>query len=181
MVLGFASEIAFNRRTNRVRGNFLPTVNTLASTQLACGMTASFAGLAYFLWNTMRQRRKTCTDGTAECTKPTFSDLKVLARPGAFTFAESAVRNALYLWLISGIVAMGTDYATAWGVFNTIRWGLIMVPVQALEATSLAFVGHAWGAWRHFVGIHVRQPVATAKQLRGLLILVMKRRPRLHT
>lgn len=23
-----------------------------------------------------------------------------------------------------------------------------MVPVQALEATSLAFVGHAWGAWR---------------------------------
>ncbi|KAG8825493.1 hypothetical protein FRC19_011285, partial [Serendipita sp. 401] len=43
---------------------------------------------------------------------------------------------------------MSADYATAWGVFNTIRWGLIMVPVQALEASTLAFVGHRWGSWR---------------------------------
>lgn len=42
---------------------------------------------------------------------------------------------------------MGQNYATAWGVFNTIRWGLVMVPVQALEATSNAFVGHRWGVW----------------------------------
>lgn len=40
---------------------------------------------------------------------------------------------------------MSADYATAWGVFSTIRWGLIMVPVQAAEATTLTFVGHAWG------------------------------------
>ncbi|KAL5384374.1 hypothetical protein PMIN03_010330 [Paraphaeosphaeria minitans] len=44
---------------------------------------------------------------------------------------------------------MGSDYATAWGVFSTIRWGLVMVPVQALEATTLAFVGHSWGQFRH--------------------------------
>ncbi|KAF4305967.1 hypothetical protein GTA08_BOTSDO06529 [Botryosphaeria dothidea] len=49
------------------------------------------------------------------------------------TARRRGVRNALYLWLVSGIVAMGNAYATAWG---------------ALEATSLAFVGHAWGAWR---------------------------------
>jgi hypothetical protein len=40
---------------------------------------------------------------------------------------------------------MDPNYATARGVFNTIRWGLIMMPIQALEATTLAFVGHAWG------------------------------------
>jgi hypothetical protein len=44
---------------------------------------------------------------------------------------------------------MGQTYATAWGVFNTIRWGLVMVPVQALEATSNAFVGHRWGVYQN--------------------------------
>lgn len=43
---------------------------------------------------------------------------------------------------------MGSDYATAWGIFSTIRWGLVMVPVQALEATTLTFVGHSWGHFR---------------------------------
>jgi hypothetical protein len=52
------------------------------------------------------------------------------------------------LWQIHGVVSMGQAYATAWGVFNTIRWGLIMVPVQALEATSNAFVGHRWGIYQ---------------------------------
>lgn len=52
------------------------------------------------------------------------------------------------LWQIHGVVSMGQSYATAWGVFNTIRWGLIMVPVQALEATSNAFVGHRWGIFQ---------------------------------
>jgi hypothetical protein len=56
---------------------------------------------------------------------------------------------------------MGPTYATAWGVFNTIRWGLVMVPVQALEATTLAFVGHAWGAWRRAIGTDTRKPGRT--------------------
>ncbi|KAF7509376.1 hypothetical protein GJ744_008099 [Endocarpon pusillum] len=55
---------------------------------------------------------------------------------------------------------MGSGYATAWGVFVTIRWGLVMVPVNAMEATSSAFVGHAWGAWRRKVGIDFRRAKA---------------------
>lgn len=140
-----------------------PTVNTQAATQLACGLAASAAGLVYFLWTVRRKRRS--LPEPARATKPSLLGLKVLICPGFFTFAESAVRNALYLWLVSGIVAMGSDYATAWGVFSTIRWGLIMVPVQALEATSLAFVGHGWGSWRQSHGPSNRRPKATLKGL----------------
>jgi len=141
-----------------------PTVNTQAATQLTCNMVASLAGLAYFIVITVHERRKNHISGSSI---PTFSGIAVLARPGFFTFTESAIRNALYLWLVSGIVAMGSDYATAWGIFNTIRWGLIMVPVQALEQTSLAFVGHEWGAWRREVGVNVRRPEASLRQLRS--------------
>ena len=92
--------------------------------------------------------------------RPSIKALKVLARPGFIFFIESAIRNALYLWLISGIVSLGDVYATAWGVFNTIRWGLVMVPVSTLEATSSTFVGHAWGAWRRSVGTDLRRVMA---------------------
>ena len=144
-----------------------PTVNAQAATQLTCSMVASFVGLAYFIATTMRRRKKLVSESSQrEPARLSFGALKVLARPGFFTFTESAVRNALYLWLVSGIVAMGSNYATAWGVFNTIRWGLVMVPVQALEATSLAFGGHAWGAWRAEIGVQLRRPTATLKQLR---------------
>jgi len=71
-----------------------------------------------------------------------------ILRPGSYMFTESAVRNTLYLWLVSGIVSLGNDYATAWAIFNTIRWGLVMVPVNSLEASSSTFVGHAWGAFK---------------------------------
>ena len=145
-----------------------PSVNTQAATQLACSMVASLTGLVYFLLMTRRERRKQETAQESSC--PALNHLLVLARPGFFTFTESAIRNALYLWLISGVVAMGSDYATAWGVFSSIRWGLIMVPVQALETTSLAFVGHAWGVWRKEVGVLVRRPRASLRQLRGMSI-----------
>lgn len=147
-------------------GSLQPTVNTQAITQLSCNMAASLTGLAYFVWITTREQRRS---PHFEPAKVSFKSLKILARPGAFTFTESAVRNALYLWLVSGIVAMGSDYATAWGVFNTIRWGLIMVPVQALEATSLAFVGHAWGAWRNHVGLDVKLSKASLVDLRKIV------------
>ena len=48
---------------------------------------------------------------------------------------------------------MGSNYATAWGVFSTIRWGLVMVPVLALEATTSAFIGHSWGEFKKSIGI----------------------------
>ncbi|PYH75506.1 hypothetical protein BO82DRAFT_379514 [Aspergillus uvarum CBS 121591] len=91
-----------------------------AAIRLNCDMVTALTGLAYFI------QTITCL----------------------ITFVESAVRNALYLWLVAGIVTMSADYATAWGIFTSIRWGLIMVPVQALEATSLAFVGHFWAIFK---------------------------------
>jgi hypothetical protein len=73
---------------------------------------------------------------------PRLQDLQTLLRPELFTFAELAIRNALYLWLVLNIVSMGTAYVTAWEVSDTIRRGLAMVHVQNLEATSWAFIGH---------------------------------------
>lgn len=143
-------------------GGHTPTVNMQAGIQLACGLTAAFAGLLYFLFATTlkfsRKRRTHGTEGHFETMMPTLSALTVLLRPGIMTFAESAIRNALYLWLITTTVSLGLTYATAWSVFTTIRWGLVMVPVLALEQTSLTFVGHAWGAWRRSVGVESRHP-----------------------
>ncbi|KAK6524064.1 hypothetical protein TWF694_005729 [Orbilia ellipsospora] len=163
----------------RVPG-FNPTVNTQAGIRLACDGCGALAGLVYFIYTSYRSHTASSSPssssppssslgggagvdsgvGMREVVKPNMIALRQLVRAGVFTFTESAVRNALYLWLISGIVSMGKGYATAWGVFNTIRWGLIMVPVQALEASSLAFVGHAWGKWRAGVGREVRRAKA---------------------
>ncbi|TVY41588.1 hypothetical protein LSUB1_G002374 [Lachnellula subtilissima] len=125
--------------------SFTPTVNMQGAIQLACNMTASIAGLCYFLYTT---RNGVLVPDSAHApedshsTRPSFRALRILARPEILTLAESAVRNALYPWLVHGIVSLGSKYYTAWGVFNTIRWGLIMVPVPALEATSPTFIGH---------------------------------------
>jgi len=43
---------------------------------------------------------------------------------------------------------MGQTYATAWGVFNAIRWGIVMVPISALHETTNTFVGHRWGDFK---------------------------------
>jgi Na+-driven multidrug efflux pump len=147
-------------------GSHQPTVNMQAGIQLTCNMTAALVGLGYFLWTTTTRpnpRRNYPTEeeethAEPATTLPSLRALLVLLRPGLLTLIESAIRNALYLWLVTTIVALGSTYATAWGVFNTIRWGLVMVPVQALEATSLAFVGHRWGAWRREIGTSTRKP-----------------------
>jgi Na+-driven multidrug efflux pump len=140
---------------------FKPSVNTQASVRLACDLSSAFAGLLYFLYIT----RLKVMEARPGMSRPSIKALKVLARPGFIMFIESAVRNALYLWLVSGIISMGSDYATAWGVFNTVRWGLVMVPVSTMEATSLAFVGHAWGAWRRNVGVEVRRVTAKRQDI----------------
>lgn len=105
-----------------------PTVNTQAAIQLVCNLVSAFIGLAYFLYaNSLKAYRNIPyiqnVQGDHVCLRPSFAALKVLLRPGLITFAESAIRNALYLWLVTTIVALGTTYATAWGIFNTIRWG----------------------------------------------------------
>ncbi|KAL9599256.1 MAG: hypothetical protein Q9219_003958 [cf. Caloplaca sp. 3 TL-2023] len=144
-------------------GTLKPSVNTQASIRLACDLSSALAGVVYFVYaTTLRHQRSTEHLGT---TSPSLRGLKILLRSGLITFTESAIRNALYLWLVHGIVSMGSSYATAWGVFNTIRWGLVMVPVQALEATSLAFTGHAWGRWRREAGAQSRKPRISRQHL----------------
>ncbi|KAI9697285.1 MAG: hypothetical protein M1836_004849 [Candelina mexicana] len=44
-----------------------------------------------------------------------------------------------------------------------------MVPVQALEASSLTFVGHAWGHWRATVGVNVRRAKITRADIISIL------------
>ncbi|KAL8720599.1 MAG: hypothetical protein Q9225_002563 [Loekoesia sp. 1 TL-2023] len=137
-------------------GSYNPSVNTQAAIRLSCDLAAAVSGVVYILVATQVRSRSPAEQG--QSTQPTLKALGILFRPGLITFIESAIRNALYLWLVTGIVALGTNYATAWGVFTTIRWGLVMVPVQALEATALAFVGHAWGRWRKDIGVESRRP-----------------------
>ncbi|KAI1360578.1 hypothetical protein F5Y08DRAFT_46102 [Xylaria arbuscula] len=155
-------------------GSFRPTVNMQAIIQLVCGLVAALTGLSYFLWsNTLRVYRNTVgNDASSNLNsravanlQPTRTALVMLLRPGIITFIESAVRNALYLWLVTTIVALGTTYATAWGVFNTIRWGLVMVPVNALEATALQLIGHRWGKWRWEMRLNDYPLRATLKQV----------------
>ncbi|OOO09758.1 hypothetical protein OAory_01055660 [Aspergillus oryzae] len=122
-------------------GSFQPTVNTQAWIRVACDMSSALCGLGYFLHLTFKLQR---------------------SQPGT---QRSAIRNAIYLWLVSRIVLLGENYATAWGVFNTIRWGLVMVPVQALEQSTLTFVGHNWGVWRDRAGVEIRYPKATKSDI----------------
>jgi Na+-driven multidrug efflux pump len=128
-------------------GHWAPNVKMQAAIRLGCDMAGALIGLFYFF----ATAAQAATDGGFWRLKgetPTLSAFLTLLKPGSVTFMESAIRNTLYLWLVAGIVAMSADYATAWGLFTTIRWGLVMVPVQALEATSLTFVGHYWAELR---------------------------------
>ncbi|XP_044721497.1 uncharacterized protein HRG_04412 [Hirsutella rhossiliensis] len=145
-------------------GSFRPTVNLQAGIHLACNLAAAFGGLAYFLFkNSVRK-------GGRERVAPGLWALKILLRPAIPTFVESAIRNTFYLWLVTTIISMGTVYATAWGVFNTIRWGFVMVPVSALEATTLTFVGHNWSRWRSDIGIATLRPRPSLASLVPLCI-----------
>ncbi|EGZ69490.1 hypothetical protein NEUTE2DRAFT_94723 [Neurospora tetrasperma FGSC 2509] len=135
---------------------YKPTVLAQAGIRLACDVAAAGVGLGYFVWvarrkvreeeESQRQRGDARENGIVVWWWT--AGFWMMAREAVYTFAESAVRNAIYLWLVNRIIGLGADYATAWGVFNTIRWGLVMVPVQALETSALTFVGHQWGVWK---------------------------------
>ena len=148
-------------------GSWMPTINGQALIRLACDMSSALAGLVYFIYIAKKMHRKS-SEASDERVRPGIKAFKVLARPSVYTFTESAIRNSLYLWLVSRIISLGENYGTAWGVFNTIRWGLVMVPVQALEASTLAFVGHNWGQWRARVGVGLRKPKASRQDLLGI-------------
>ena len=138
-------------------GTHTPTVNMQAAIQLCCNMTSALLGLVFFIVAAVWQQ----VGHGGIPARPSLEALKILARPGFLFFLESAIRNGIHLWLVRGIVSMGSNYASAWGVFNTIRWGLVMVPVQALETTSSTFIGHAWANFRARDGDYSRTPSAT--------------------
>lgn len=86
-----------------------PSATLQALIRMACDLSAALFGLLYFLYIVLRLHR----DGNGvERPWPSLNCLKVLARPALYTFIESAVRNVIYLWLVSGVVEMGKDYAT---------------------------------------------------------------------
>ena len=149
-------------------GSWTPTIINQALIRLACDMSSAIAGLIYFIYIATKMHQRSSGDSASHI-RPGVRALKVLAGPSVYTFTESAIRNALYLWLVSRIISLGQSYGTAWGVFNTIRWGLVMVPVQALEASTLAFVSHNWGQWRARVGVGVRKPKASRPDLLSTL------------
>ena len=152
-------------------GGITPTVNMQAGISLTCSLTSAFAGLLYFVYTTSYSSSSPFhrnPANTSDKTTPSLPALLTLIKPGAIFFLESAIRNALYLWLVAGIVGLGATYATAWGVFSTIRWGVIMVPVMALEATTLTFIGHSWGAFRATLP-HVAKPRVPIPQIWGLV------------
>ncbi|KAL6233607.1 hypothetical protein BDW75DRAFT_251903 [Aspergillus navahoensis] len=106
-------------------GRWAPDINMQAAIRLTCDLVAAAAGLLYFFGTTSIKRSGRRLHWNSEI--PTVAAFLLLLKPGSITFIESAVRNALYLWLVAGVVGMSADYATAWGVFSTIRWGLIML------------------------------------------------------
>jgi Na+-driven multidrug efflux pump len=142
-------------------GTWKPTIIMQAIIRLTCDTVSALAGLIYFLTVVVRRCQKDSTDsGRLRWSQ---SALWTLFKPSVYTFTESAIRNAIYLWLVHQIILLGSDYATSWGVFNTIRWGLVMVPVQALEASTLTFVGHNWGMFRAEKG--TKYPRASRREI----------------
>ncbi|CCC12897.1 unnamed protein product [Sordaria macrospora k-hell] len=152
------------------RGGVKPTVLAQAGIRLACDVTSAAAGLGYFVWvarRKVREHGRVDGEGMGKTAWWWTAGFWLMAKEAVYTFAESAVRNAIYLWLVNRIIGLGADYATAWGVFNTIRWGLVMVPVQALETSALTFVGHQWGVWKKQKE-GVSKPAASWKEIKRI-------------
>ena len=147
-------------------GSATPTVNDQALVRLACDMTSALAGLLYFIF--LSKSLQKSSPAESEQVRLSFTALKIIARPAVYTFLEAAIGNSLYLWLVSQIVKLDKDYGTAWGVFNTIRWGLVAAPVQALSISTLTFVGHNWGEWRGRADSHTGKPIASKRAILGM-------------
>lgn len=99
-----------------------PTIIDQALIRLACDMSSAIAGLVYFVYMAKKMQRQLVTPEEDEA-RPTIKAIKVLARPAAYTFTESAIRNALYLWLISRIISLGETYGPH-GVSSTLSAGV---------------------------------------------------------
>lgn len=89
--------------TFHVRG-VKPTVLSQAAIRLTCDLIGAAAGLVYFIILSRRRIQELDHDTTHRGPLFSIRSLKTLAHPGAWTFTESAVRNAIYLYLVHGIV-----------------------------------------------------------------------------
>jgi len=130
---------------------------------MPCDLFAAICGLLYFyLMVSPLRRHDDCR--TFESPRPSLRSLRVLIPPGIWTFwSPLCAMPSISRCSVALKVSMGSEYATAFGVFNTIRWGLIMVPVLTPEQSTLALVGHTWGTWRAKVGLERRKASATWK------------------
>jgi hypothetical protein len=90
------------------------SINTQAVIRLCCDAAGAITGLLYYLY--ISGLLPCWATPSTDSRTPNLRGLKLMAQPGAYTFAESAVRNALYLWLVAGIVSLGNDYATVTAV-----------------------------------------------------------------
>lgn len=90
----------------------IPTTIDQTLIGVACEMSSAIAGLGYSFYMARKMQRQS---GNSEENQalPTVKAIKVLARPAAYTFTESALRNALYLWLVSRMISLGESYGTA--------------------------------------------------------------------
>ncbi|KAI8804524.1 hypothetical protein BJ742DRAFT_776000 [Cladochytrium replicatum] len=120
----------------RVPG-FINSVETPAYIRLVRDFAGSFSALIVLFAMLRPSSHERFLAEAQPRPKLSLPALKTLAIPGSFTHAKSAILNALQMFLVSRVVALGRDYATAWGVFNKIRWGIVMVPVNTLEATAM--------------------------------------------
>ncbi|KAJ5111434.1 hypothetical protein N7532_001969 [Penicillium argentinense] len=82
-------------------GRSKPTVVTQALIRHVCDSAPALVGLLYFVFVVVKRREREFRDDRR--LQMSFSALKTL---------------------------LGQDYATAWDVSNTVRWGLAMVPVE---------------------------------------------------
>jgi hypothetical protein len=89
-------------------------VNTQAIIRLCCDAAGALAGAGFYLYiaGLVPLKRVENERGANDSRRPDIKGLMRILRPGSYMFTESAVRNALYLWLVSGIVSLGNDYAT---------------------------------------------------------------------
>ena len=125
-VLNIAADFALLSRW-RLPFAASPTVLTQALTRLACDVAASSAAIAFYLHSTRRARleeaKKTALkliDGAEQNSSsrpplnvtPNWRALRALASPARWTFAESSLRNFVYLWLMKQIISISADYAT---------------------------------------------------------------------
>ena len=133
-----------------------PTVNDQALIRLACDMTLAIFGPAYFLTSPKR-----CID----VTKPPRVRSNLASKRSTFWHAHQLPRlqnQPSGMLFIYGSLAKSSLWVKTkrrhGPFFKSIRWGLIMVPVQAPEASTLAFMGHRWGRWRALIGSNSQRP-----------------------